>query len=165
MTCATCGLQRQWHGSDHGRPGTHLAETGCHDGVMMDDDEHAEGWQRDVIYPPCPKNPDRCRSCNGSGEAGPEVTTQDDCPACNGTGWKDGKARWPTPAALPPSTRVLARMHRAHQRGTGCRLSAEDLDALATELAGQWMTDAAEKVRADKADAARAALQKEEEGR
>ena len=30
------------------------------DGVWMDDDVHGEGWEPDVIYPPCPFNPLAC---------------------------------------------------------------------------------------------------------
>jgi hypothetical protein len=37
----------------------------------MDDDEHGEGWQADVIYPPCAHNPNRCPTCDGTGDAPP----------------------------------------------------------------------------------------------
>ena len=92
MTCLSCGREKVWHGSEH-RAGS---EVGCHDGVAMDDDEHADGWQHDVIYPPCPHNPLRCETCSGSGDC-PETIKDgsDDCPACNGTGWKDGNPQWP----------------------------------------------------------------------
>lgn len=98
MTCLICGRAPQFHGSEV-RPGI---ETGCHDGVLMDDDEYFEGWQQDVIYPPCPHNPAMCGTCCGSGEAPEKVAArlmQDDCPDCNGTGWRGGNAQWPTPEA------------------------------------------------------------------
>ena len=107
-------------------------ETGCHAGVMMDDDLHAEGWQPDVVYPPCPSNPKCCAACKGTGEAGPEVTTQDDCPDCDGTGWKDGKAEWPI-HAMPewsPTEAIHERMRKALKRGRGVRLSPEEIDVL-----------------------------------
>jgi hypothetical protein len=77
-------------------------EAGCHDGVFMDDDEHHEGWQPDLIYPPCPHNPKRCLTCNGSGYAAdPNAAGQDDCPDCDGTGWSSGEAQWPDPTTPP----------------------------------------------------------------
>lgn len=146
MACGICGRQPVWHGSEVARPGTHLNETGCHGGVMMDDDEHAEGWQADVVYPPCRSNPRRCMTCDGSGAAGPDVTWQDECPDCDGIGWANGKAEYP-PAAVPLSTKVLARMRKAVLRGTGVRISAEELQALSVETLGQWMASAAEEVK------------------
>lgn len=99
MTCQTCGRNPQWHGSQTGaRAGTYLHETGCHDGVRMDDDEHGEGWAPDTIYPPCQFNPARCSTCDGTGNASPmmaEALKRDDCEDCNGTGWKDGECQWP----------------------------------------------------------------------
>lgn len=97
MTCTICGRNRVWHGSSEpgARPGTYLSEMGCHDGVAMDDDEHAEGWNQDVAYPPCKHNPNRCQRCGGSGDAPPDVTDRDDCPDCRGNGWAGGKAQWP----------------------------------------------------------------------
>lgn len=86
--CPICG-KPEWHGSKYARAGTYLSETGCHSGVMMDDDEHAEGWQKDVIYPPCPQNPKRCMKCNGYGEI-----DDGECPGCEGSGWI-GKPEWP----------------------------------------------------------------------
>lgn len=92
MTCPTCNRARIAHGSDYGAPaGSYLSEAGCHDGVWMDDDEHAEGWQRDVIYRPCPHNPRACAECGGTGNTG----SGDDCAACRGTGWQGGKPEWP----------------------------------------------------------------------
>lgn len=98
MACTICKCAEPFHGSQlpHARPGTHLNESGCHDGVWMDDDEHAEGWEPDVIYPPCPNNPARCMRCNGTGNAPDDVTDRDDCQDCHGTGWANGKAQWPT---------------------------------------------------------------------
>lgn len=98
MTCSICGRHRVWHGSEEPNLPAYskLLEFGCHDGVAMDDDEHGEGWHDDVIYPPCPHNPARCVSCNGTGwAADPEAAGQDDCPDCVG-GWAGGKPQWPT---------------------------------------------------------------------
>ena len=78
--------------------------SGCHDGVWMDDDVHGEGWERDVIYPPCPHNPAACECVTkpesmsfgdwqqisyGTGLA------KDGCPQCHGTGWRGGKVQYP----------------------------------------------------------------------
>jgi hypothetical protein len=93
MACAICGRDPTLHGSERQA----LAEFGCHDGVLMDDDTYCEGWQPDVVYPPCPYNPAACVSCQGTGEAPPVIADQDDCPDCKGTGWVAGKPRWPTP--------------------------------------------------------------------
>lgn len=92
MTCHVCKRGLVFHGSER----VPSSESGCHDGVFMDDDEHAEGWQPDVVYPPCPFNPDRCADCGGSGEAPPDHVDSDDCPACSGSGWKGGEVQWPT---------------------------------------------------------------------
>lgn len=116
---------------------------------MMDDDVHAEGWQRDVIYPPCPNNPRRCMDCGGTGDAGPEVTTQDDCPACDGTGWAKGKAEHPV-SLDDLADDIYARMHRAAEAGRGVRLTSDEIDLLSRTTVGQWMADAAEKVLARK---------------
>ena len=90
MSCSIC-KRPTLHGSHlGGRPGSYLSESGCHNGVWMDDDEYAEGWQPDVVTRPCPNNPARCDRCDGSGVAPKDVTTQDDCPACDGTGWRNG---------------------------------------------------------------------------
>lgn len=95
MTCTTCGRHRIAHGFDYGAPaGSYLAESSCHDGVWMDDDVHAEGWRRDVIYRPCPNNPRACRECGGTGDADPGAA-RDDCAVCRGTGWQGGKPEWP----------------------------------------------------------------------
>jgi hypothetical protein len=103
MACEICGRERVLTGHElGGQPGTCLNESSCHDGVWMDDDEHAEGWQPDVAYPPCPESPRRCLTCNGSGRAPKlmaESLNRDDCADCNGTGWKDGNCEWPIAAA------------------------------------------------------------------
>lgn len=93
MSCTICGCHNIFHGSQlpHARRGTYLSESGCHDGVWMDDDEHAEGWDPDAIYRPCPNNPGRCMDCDGRGKQG-----DDHCPACDGTGWKGATPKWPT---------------------------------------------------------------------
>ena len=88
MTCTICG-KPEWHGSQLAQAGTYLAETGCHAGVMMDDDLHAEGWSAKTVYPPCPNNPKCCARCGGCGE-----TQGGDCPTCGGTGWI-GPVEWP----------------------------------------------------------------------
>lgn len=100
MPCRTCGRTPQWHGSQepHARPGTYLSETGCHDGVRMDDDEYHEGWQPDVVYPPCPYSPLCCPSCGGDGRSRDPNHDSDDCAPCNGTGWTDAKPQWPASA-------------------------------------------------------------------
>lgn len=95
MSCAVCGRMRPYHGSEDGRPGTYLSEAGCHNGVFMDDDEHAEGWDPSVVTKPCQFNPARCARCDGTGDAPADVTTQDDCPDCGGSGWRGG--RWQQP--------------------------------------------------------------------
>jgi hypothetical protein len=90
MACAICGRERVWHGSEHpaARPGTHLIESGCHDGTFMDDDEHFEGWASDTVYPPCPHNPACCQKCGGS-----DFIDGGDCDACE-SGWIGGP-QWP----------------------------------------------------------------------
>ena len=96
MACLICGREWIWHGSEEPAavPGSYLAETGCHDGVRMDDDEHAEGWQTDVVYPPCPHNPARCAKCGGTGARQPDDEC-DECGACDGTGWTaEAMAAW-----------------------------------------------------------------------
>lgn len=97
MTCDICGKPK-WHGSQEpgATQGSHLSETGCHDGVMMDDDEHAEGWQSDVIYPPCPNHPNRCPTCGGSGEY-----DGGDCETCDGTGWYGCAPQYPINDTTP----------------------------------------------------------------
>lgn len=61
---------------------------GCHAGIVMDDDEYYEGYQRDVVYPPCECHPKHCNVCGGTGWCPPEIAhTSDDCPKCDGTGW------------------------------------------------------------------------------
>lgn len=114
MTCSTCGKPSRHHGSEpalaSGHPKareTYAMESGCHDGVWMDDDVHGEGWSPDVIYPPCPFNPLACdcvpkpdamsfgdwqQISYGTGLA------QDGCPNCHGTGWKGGK--WQHPVSV-----------------------------------------------------------------
>ena len=94
MTCTVCGRNRIYHCSEI----IAWSESGCHDGVFMDDDEYAEGWQRDVIYPPCKYSPLCCRHCEGSGESRDPASKSDDCEYCSGTGWLGGKAKWPIAA-------------------------------------------------------------------
>jgi hypothetical protein len=111
MPCTICGRHQQWHGSEEGPPpGSYLSEMGCHDGVRMDDDEYHEGWQPDVIYPPCPFNPLRCETCGGSGDAPKlmaEAMNRDDCADCDGTGWKGGDPKWPTEAEPQETTNAV----------------------------------------------------------
>lgn len=113
MPCSTCGREQRCHGSEFAKGQhdrwreTYAATAGCHDGVWMDDDVHGEGWEPDVIYPPCPFNPQACdcalrpdamsfRNWNnisyGTGLA------QDGCPKCHGSGWKDCK--WQHPVSI-----------------------------------------------------------------
>lgn len=95
--CGLCG-KPLLHGSSlpGGSPGTYLNESGCHDGVWMDDDEYHEGWASDTIYRPCPNNPKCCKRCHGSGSIYRDGG-QEDCPnkTCN-AGWK-GEPQWPIP--------------------------------------------------------------------
>lgn len=99
MGCSICGREKIWHGSEHyPAPGTYLAEMGCHDGVRMDDDEHGEGWQPDVIYPPCPHSPLCCKACGGDGRSRDPKSDSDDCAPCKDTGWKEGRPHWPISA-------------------------------------------------------------------
>ena len=73
----------------------HIAgDVECCDGVVMDIDEYTEGWQPDVIYPPCDCNPRYCATCKGTGDAPKDVGDSDDCPECSGIGWR-GKPMWP----------------------------------------------------------------------
>lgn len=100
MNCTICGRHAVLHGSEQ----SSRAEWGCHDGVLMDDDTYHEGWQRDVVYPPCSYNPVACVTCQGSGEAPPlmaEAFSQDDCVDCAGSGWEDGQCQWPIAAGVP----------------------------------------------------------------
>lgn len=99
MTCPTCGREKVWHGSEHSPPrGSYLSEMGCHDGVRMDDDEYHEGWQDDVVYPPCPHSPLCCKACGGDGLSRDPKSESDDCDACQGSGWKDNSPQWPSAA-------------------------------------------------------------------
>ena len=69
---------------------------GCHNGVLMDDDTYYEGYERDVIYPPCVCHPKYCKTCEGIGIAPEEIAARqncDDCPDCN-AGWR-GDAEHP----------------------------------------------------------------------
>lgn len=101
VSCTICGRPSVWHGSHegHAMPGTYLFEMGCYDGVRMDDDdEYHEGWQTDVVYPPCRYSPLACKTCGGTGDAPPlmaEALETDECVDCRGTGWRDGNPRWP----------------------------------------------------------------------
>ena len=45
---------------------------------------------------------------------------------------------------------MYARMYRAFKRGTGMHLSAAEIELLGYSLVGEWMSDAAEKVREQK---------------
>lgn len=111
MTCSTCQRPYIKHGSEAatGQPqgrATYAMESGCHDGVWMDDDVYGEGWQRDVIYPPCPCSPHKCTTCGKKPEAMTfhewntisygTCVADDDCAECGGTGWKNGEPQWPT---------------------------------------------------------------------
>lgn len=91
MTCAICG-KPILHGSNI----LPTSESGCHDGVWMDDDEHFEGWHRDVIYPPCRNNPACCKACGGDGMSKLPIDQResDDCEYCGGNGWI-GDPQWP----------------------------------------------------------------------
>lgn len=100
MSCTICGRPQIWHGSQEGNaiPGTYLFEMGCYDGVRMDDDEYHEGWQPDVVYPPCRFSPHACVTCSGTGAAPPlmsKALNTEECVDCHGNGWKDGEAQWP----------------------------------------------------------------------
>lgn len=99
MTCSVCGRDRVCTGDElGGQPGTYLIESSCHDGVWMDDDVHAEGWNEDEIYPPCPHNPRKCKTCGGSGNAPKEMAERlerDDCADCRGNGWQNGNNEYP----------------------------------------------------------------------
>lgn len=115
MTCTICGRSRNYHGSEDASPGTYHAESGCYGGVFMDDDVYVEGWHEDadVVYPPCPHNPARCKRCGGSGDAPADVTDWDDCPDCRGTGWEQGNVHslplhLPLPVAPFPTSPDIA---------------------------------------------------------
>jgi hypothetical protein len=110
MTCGVCG-KTVLHGSHlGGKGGTYLGESGCHDGVWMDDDEYAEGWADDTIYRPCPNHPKCCKKCGGTGtiftwSADKTERYYHDCTnkTCR-AGWK-GEPEWPVSAddeALQP---------------------------------------------------------------
>ena len=89
MTCPICGNLVLTGDALGGKGGSYLIESSCHDGVWMDDDEWAEGWKKDVLYSPCPNNPQCCTGCAGSG-----VIREEDCPACEGTGWIGEIPEW-----------------------------------------------------------------------
>lgn len=96
MTCEICGKKPLTGFDLGGQPGTYLIDSSCHDGVWMDDDKYAEGWEPDTVYPPCPNNPACCKSCGGTDNATPEDARffqQDDCPRCE-SGWIGGP-QWP----------------------------------------------------------------------
>ena len=49
-TCGICGKETL-HGSHlGGQGGTYLGESGCHDGVWMDDDEYGEASGKDGVH-------------------------------------------------------------------------------------------------------------------
>lgn len=111
MPCTTCGREKRCHGSEAAKSSgyprwreTYAVESGCHDGVWMGDDEHGEGWQSDVIYPPCPHNPAACDCLPKADEMSfadwqtisyGTGLAQDGCPKCHGTGWRDGNVQYP----------------------------------------------------------------------
>jgi hypothetical protein len=114
MPCSTCGREQRCHGSEaavaSGLPRhreTYAMESGCHDGVWMDDDTHGEGWERDVIYPPCPYNPAACDCVKKPDSMSFGDWNQisygtglgrDDCAKCGGNGWRDGQ--WQHPVSI-----------------------------------------------------------------
>lgn len=106
MPCTVCGRNRVLCGAEfHPDRGAYLSESSCHDGVWMDDDVYCEGWERDVLYPPCPHNPAAC-DCIKRDLTLHELHTmscgvcigEDDCKSCGGSGWKDQKWQWPVSA-------------------------------------------------------------------
>ncbi len=61
----------------------------CFNGVIMDTDEFYEGYERDVIYPPCKCNPKYCDHCEGAGHLYvPDGSI--DCENCNYHVWGTG---------------------------------------------------------------------------
>lgn len=102
-TCGICGKETL-HGSHlGGQGGTYLGESGCHDGVWMDDDEYGEGWDPTTIYRPCPNHPKCCKKCGGAGlinkwnaERGGYDSYDCTNKTCN-AGWK-GEPQWPVSA-------------------------------------------------------------------
>ena len=58
----------------------------CFNGVIMDADTFYEGFDRDLIYPPCECNPKHCKACEGTGELETGLGVED-CEHCGGTGW------------------------------------------------------------------------------
>lgn len=65
-------------------------QSGCHAGVVMDDDTYYEGYEHDVVYPPCSCHPNFCPTCSGTGWAPERLAIEhdrDDCPDCDG-GWR-----------------------------------------------------------------------------
>ncbi len=62
----------------------------CFSGVAMDCDVFHEGYQKDVIYPPCPCHPKHCKPCRGQGLIEKWKGTNRysiECKKCKGTGW------------------------------------------------------------------------------
>lgn len=66
---------------------TGCGKEGCHSGVAMDDDTYFEGYERDVIYPPCSCHPSYCPTCKGSGLTEDDDGESGDCPDCE-SGWR-----------------------------------------------------------------------------
>ena len=90
MACNACGKPTVLHGSHlTNQRNSYLIESGCHNGVWMDDDEYHEGWQPDVVYRPCPNHPKCCKKCGGSGTLYDKDGSSYDCTnkTCN-SGWK-----------------------------------------------------------------------------
>ena len=76
---------------------------GCQNGVAMDDDTYFEGWELDVVYPPCTCHPKHCKTCGGSGWCPQDIQhDSDDCPTCGGDGWI-GEPEHPAPQEAHPN--------------------------------------------------------------
>lgn len=71
-------------------------EVSCHEGFLVDDDKWAENLHDDVLYPPCPCNPDCCPKCGGNGVLRLMDGDSEECEPCNGTGWRGGLVSHPT---------------------------------------------------------------------
>jgi len=169
MTCSICGRATQCTGGGdyRGAPGTYLNESSCHDGVWMDDDVYSEGWERDVIYPPCPNNPAVCKCMQRELTEGELQTMSygtcvglDDCQSCHGNGWANGYAQWPSDVAPEETDSTSARSAgetpgvEAVNPNPSPASSEEVVERIARVIATAWFGNEVERGNAEEEDLA-----------